>query len=135
MKDIRMFIQDSILYLYDRSNSRVGLSTVVVCVGRQDDNMYFVKSKEIDIGKIKTSKLEKILVKELSTESVKYLNKEKISSYIKGLLDVEDLSLDLALSVISPDVYETKVQKILKEVLTLSYKERSDLLLAIADML
>lgn len=135
MKDIRMFIQDSVLYLYDRSNSRVGLNTVVVCVGRQDDNMYFVKSKEIDIGKIKTSKLEKILVKELSTESVKYLNKDKISSYIKGLLDVEDLSLDLALSVISPDVYETKVQKILKEVLTLSYKERSDLLLAIADML
>lgn len=135
MRDIRMFMRDNKLFVYDRAAARRGNQTPVVVLEKPNGG-YVMRKGCLEGNYIRnTDKLEQEIYKKMQTsdELVK-TDKDKVSIEMQQFLNANSDQIGIALSVFQ-DEESSKVDKIMKDVLSLSPKERSELLVAILDIM
>lgn len=135
MRDIRMFMRDNKLFVYDRASARRGNHTPVVVLEKPNGG-YVMRKGYLEGNYVRnTDKLEQEIYKKMQTsgELVK-IDKDKVSIEMQQFLSANSDQIGIALSVFQ-DEESSKVDKIMKDVLSLSPKERSELLVAILDIM
>lgn len=135
MRDIRMFMRDNKLFVYDRAAARRGNQTPIVVLEKPNGG-YVMRKGYLEGNYVRnTDKLEQEIYKKMQTsgELVK-IDKDKVSIEMQQFLSANSDQIGIALSVFQ-DKEGSKVDKIMKDVLSLSPKERSELLVAILDIM
>lgn len=135
MRDIRMFMRGNKLFVYDRASARRGNHTPVVVLEKPNGG-YVMRKGYLEGSYVRnTDKLEQEIYKKMQTsgELVK-IDKDKVAMEMQQFLSANSDQIGIALSVFQ-DEESSKVDKIMKDVLSLSPKERSELLVAILDIM
>lgn len=134
MQDIRMFLRDGKLFVYDRAVTRRGGRTPVVIL-EKENGVYNMKKEYLEGSFIRnTDLLEQEIYRKSKTGTGVVMTSDKdVSSEMKEFLNINADQIDIALSVVEGS--ECRVDKIMKEVLSLDPKERAELLVAILDIM
>lgn len=136
MKKFKLFINEDILYIYKQCNNGV----YVVAVEENSVDGYNVKSMSIETS-LSGQELEEYIAYAMSNykpdEKAVELSTNEVYEKVDDMID--DMSKSDAEAVIKPFVLPEKkkspVESILTDILQLSYKERSDVLVALLDMM
>lgn len=135
MRDIRMFMRDNKLFVYDRASARLGNRTPVVVLEKPNGEYYMSKGM-LDGSYVRnTDRLEAEIYKKMSEKHDAIpVSPDRVASEMEDFLKANSDQIGVALSVIDRTP-EGNVERIMKEVLNLSPKERAELLGAILDIL
>lgn len=133
MKDIRLFLRENILYMFDRGATRSKLPTSMLSISKSL-NIYKVKVVTENIDNEGTAMLEDIIVKVLESSQNQPISATalELPIILSSQLEANETQINTAISALS---IESNVDRIMKEVLALDHKERTDLILAILDLL
>ena len=139
MKDVKIFISGDILYIYKvKSNGDIHVVAV------EEDTSYeysirtiSLKNKDSLVGE----ELEEYIIYAISDKQSKLkaqeLSKDEVYSEVDDIID--EMSKEDTVRVLNtfvlPEKKQTPVESILADILKLSYKERSDVLIALLDMM
>lgn len=123
------------LFVYDRAPARVGGATPVVVLWRPDGR-YKMLTYQLEGSYVRdTDKLETEIYRCMSKAGeFREVCVERVSEKMEDFLSANRDQIDIALSVMQ-EHNVNRVESIMKDVLSLSPKERSDLLIAILDIL
>ena len=139
MKDVKIFISGDILYIYKvKSNGDI----YVVAVEEDTSYEYSIrtislKNKDSLVGE----DLEEYIIYAISDKQSKLkaqeLSKDEVYSEVDDIID--EMSKEDTVRVLNtfvlPEKKQTPVESILADILKLSYKERSDVLIALLVMM
>ena len=136
MKKFKIFINDDVLYIY----KPCGKGVYVVAVEENDLEGYNVKNMSIETN-LSGQELEQHIVYAMSNykpdERATELSTTEVYEKVDDMID--DISKSDAETVLKPFVLpekkKTPVESILADILQLTYKERSDVLVALLDMM
>lgn len=137
MKDFKIFISEGVLYIYKKKKSG---EIQVVAVEEDIEEGYIVKTKLLDTS-LTGQELEKYIVYAMSNYKPDVKASELSSKEVYDKVDnmTEGMSKDDTVAVLNtfvlPEKKKTPVESILADILKLSYKERSDVLVALLDMM
>lgn len=132
MRNIKLFIDGDSLYIYKfKSTGKI----YVVSVEDSEDG-YSIKNLTLETN-LTGQELEKYIVYSFANYKPEVtatdLTKDEVYDTIKDIGAVPDTNL--LNPFILPEKKQTPVESILEQILQLSYKERSDVLVALLDMM
>lgn len=134
MEDIKTFINENILYIYKVYQD----GCVFVISILKEKEGYTAKAEIIENNNESTSELEKNITEGIAaTKDVKFnQSKEDLCRVLSSSMDIPINQAETILSTfVIPEKKQTNVQSILADILNLSYKERSEILVALIDMM
>lgn len=121
--------------MYDRAAARKGSRTPIVVLEKPNGS-YVLRKGYLEGTYIRnTDRLEEEIFKKMQVGGERVVvGAERVASEMENFLSASTEQIDIALSVMDKNS-ESNVDRIMKEVLSLSPKERADLLVAILDIL
>lgn len=131
MKDVKLFIDGFILYIYKAMKD----GRIYVVAVEDEDIGYSVRNITLETN-LTGQELERYIVYAMANykpeESIEELSKDEVYDEVDNIGIVDSKVLDL---FVVPEKKQTPVESILADILQLSYKERSDVLIALLDMM
>lgn len=137
MRGFKIFINEDVLYIYKVQKDN---SVYVVAVEESTTEGYTVKNMTLQTD-LYGQELEKYIVYALSTYKPEVKIQELSTKEVYDKVDdmIEDISKQDAVAVLDtfvlPEKKQSTTQSILADILQLSYKERSEILVALIDMM
>lgn len=139
MQDVKIFISGDILYIYKlKSDGEV----YVVAVEEDASIGYSIRYISlVNKSNLTGEELEEYIIFAISNNSPKLKAQELSTDEVYSEVDemIDDMSKEDTVRVLNtfvlPERKQTPVESILADILKLSYKERSDVLIALLDMM
>ena len=130
MRDVRVFIRGGLLLVYDRSCSRVGEPSPFVVV-RRDSSGYSVGTGSISGCYRDTDLLEDEIYAGAVGCSLSPVSLDVLPSIMRDSLGVSESQSSVVLSALAGS--PSRVESLVKEILSLSSSERSEIFMVLLD--